>query len=261
MIQDFAASDRTALLCVHKGGQIEIDASNLELGPLVELLSFRQRSLPPDARLKIGGSGSALHAALKAMPDQSAWAFAESGHVGALRVQPDRPSAEDVVTQQKFLLAIRQKLELNGLSLKPAQALTGAAGELIDNIGQHAGENWQALAAYQIDAGSFWLAVGDSGKGVLASYAQMPDICNAQGALRAAVIDHRSSTGDPVRGLGFTKMLRALSAMDASLRVRSDDASLEHEGSAGAGAWVFREQVLLSGFVVSAHVRWQVDRA
>ena len=257
MIEDFAASDRTALICAHKGGQIELDASALQLGPLVELLSFRQRSLSAETKLRLSGSGSPLYAALKAMPSHSAWAYTESGSIGALRAQPHQPSVEGELCQQRFLLAIRQKLELCGVPLKSSQALAGAAGELIDNIGEHAGDSWQALAAYQIEAGSFWLSVGDSGMGSLASYAKMPDIGTAQDALKAAVITHRSSTGDPERGLGFRQVLHALNAMDASLRIRSDNISLENEGTSGSGTWIFREQVPLRGFVVSAHIRWR----
>ena len=176
--------------------------------------------------------------------------------MGALRVRAGPPSNDDDIVQQQFLMDVRKRLELAGVPNLSCQALTGAAGELIDNIGQHAGPQCEALAAFEISAGSVWLAIGDSGVGAWQTYRAMPEVQSARHALEAAVIEHRSSTGDPTRGLGFRQVLRALRSMDAALRVRSGDASLEIEGVGGAGSWVSREQQHLQGFVVSAHVRW-----
>ena len=117
------------------------------------------------------------------------------------------------------------------------------------------------MAAFDITPGNFWLAVGDSGVGALATYSAMPEVQSARQALDAAVVEHRSSTGDPARGLGFRQVLGALRSMDAALRVRSGDASLEIEGVGGSGNWVSREQQQLCGFVVSAHVRWGAQRS
>ena len=260
MIQDFAAADRATLRCSRVLGLTEVDASAVALGPLVELLTFRRRSVPANSELKLSGNGTHLSIALKAMHADAAWAYQTSGAVGALRLQPGRPSNDDDIVQQQFLMDIRKRLEIDGVSKSSCQALTGAAGELIDNIGQHAGPQGEALAAFEISAGSFWLTVGDSGVGALATYAAMQDVQTARQAMEAAVIAHRSSTGDPARGLGFQQVLNALRSMDAALRVRSGDASLEIEGAGGSGSWMSREQQHLQGFVVSAHVRWGAGR-
>lgn len=256
MIKDFAASDRITLRCSKIQGCTEVDARTLHLGPSIELLTFRRRSLPPGAELKLLGNGTPLSIALKAMPSDTAWAYRTSGSIGALRVQAGRPSNADDIVQQQFLMDIRKRLELEGVPKSSAQALTGAAGELIDNIGQHAGPQGEALAAFDITQGSFWLAVGDSGVGALATYSAMREVQSARQALEVAVVEHRSSTGDPARGLGFRRVLGALRSMDAALRVRSGDASLEIEGTGGSGNWMSREQQHLRGFVVSAHVQW-----
>lgn len=260
MIRDFAASDRVTLKCGKVVGLTEVDGSTLQLGPLVELLTFRRRSVPAGAELKLLGNGTHLSVALTGMPADTAWAYRTSGEVGALRVQAGHPSNDDDIVQQQFLMDIRKRLELAGVPKSSCQALTGAAGELIDNIGEHAGPQCEALAAFEISAGSFWLTIGDSGGGVLATYRAMPEIQSARHALEAAVVEHRSSTGDPTRGLGFRQVLKALRSMDAALRVRSGDASLEIEGVGGTGNWVSREQQHLQGFVVSAHVRWDSRR-
>jgi len=241
-------------------GLTEVDGSTLQLGPLVELLTFRRRSVPASAELKLQGKGTSLSVALNGMPADAAWAYRTMEAVGALRVQAGHPSNDDDIVQQQFLMDIRKRLELEGVPKSSCQALTGAAGELIDNIGQHAGPQCEALAAFEISAGSFWLTIGDSGIGALATYRAMPEVQSARHALEAAVVEHRSSTGDPTRGLGFKQVLKALRSMDAALRVRSGDASLEIEGVGGSGNWVSREQQHLQGFVVSAHVRWDDRR-
>ena len=261
MIRDFAVSDIITLMCSKTLGCTEVDARTLQLGPSIELLAFRRRSIPPGAELKLMGHGTPLSTALKAMPSDTAWAYRTSDSIGVLRVQAGHPSNVDDIVQQQFLMDIRKRLEQEGVPKSSAQALTGAAGELIDNIGQHAGTQCEALAAFDITPGNFWLAVGDSGVGALATYSAMPEVQSARQALDAAVVEHRSSTGDPARGLGFRQVLGALRSMDAALRVRSGDASLEIEGVGGSGNWVSREQQQLCGFVVSAHVRWGAQRS
>jgi hypothetical protein len=201
MNQSFAVSDRTTLRCSQVPGLTEVDVASLELGPLVELWIFRRRSLPEGANLKLRGAGVALSEALKGMPSGSVWAYRKAKGCSVLRVKAGAPSDEDDLVQQQFLLDIRKELERHGAGTSAAQALTGAAGELIDNVGEHAGSDCEALAAFQISSGSMWLSVGDSGKGVLATYNTTPEISSAQDALSAAVLQHRSSTGDPARGL------------------------------------------------------------
>lgn len=256
MLKDFTASDLTTLRCTKVSGVTEINAASLQLGPLVELLTFGRRSLPRVAELSFVETDCRLFTAIAMMPPDSAWAYKTIDGVGALRVRAGKPNVNDDVVQQQFLMDIRVRLEQHGVPITAAKALTGAAGELIDNIGEHAGSDAQAIAAFDISQGSLWLSMGDCGKGVLATYNSMPDIQNSSQALNAAVIKNRSSTGDSARGNGFKSVLRALQNMDASVRVRSDNASVEYEGMAGSGRWFEREQTHLRGFVVSAHIRW-----
>ena len=126
-------------MCSQALGCTEVDARTLQLGPSIELLAFRRRSIPPGAELKLMGHGTPLSTALKAMPSDTAWAYRTSDSIGVLRVQAGHPSNVDDIVQQQFLMDIRKRLEQEGVPKSSAQALTGAAGELIDNIGQHAG--------------------------------------------------------------------------------------------------------------------------
>lgn len=257
MIRDYALADQLTLQCRLSQGVHEVDAGSLAVGPLVELLTFRRRSLDSKTVLKIRASGSGIQRAIGTTSSASTLKYGVDGAIGVLRIRPGF-SRDDDLPLQTFLLDVRKRLGAAGVPQTSAQALTGAAGELVDNLDQHAGPEWEALAIYEISSDGFWFSVGDSGQGVLATYKSRADVQSTGQALVAAVIEHRSSTGDPARGLGFRKVLDALRSMDAMLRVRSGDASLECEGFGGSGRWVVREQVPLSGFVVSVHVRWSL---
>lgn len=255
MLQDFIPTDSASLRCLSGAGEFALDGDGLQLGPLTEMLIFRRRSLRPGVSVRLGACGD-LGECLRALPGGQSWAFSQTGAAGVLRIQHGSPSEEDDLVRHQFLLALLRSATDASMPRAAAQALAGAAGEMIDNIEQHAGPGEDALAAFRVTSGALWLVVGDAGKGMLPTYAKFSDVSTAQDALRAAVVEHRSSTGDPVRGQGFRDLLRALQSLDASLRVRTGDASLETEGSAGAQQWALREQVELIGCVVSAHVRW-----
>ena len=138
--------------------------------------------------------------------------------------------------------------------------MKGAFAELISNVSEHAGEAANGIAAYDLRAESMWLAVADSGQGVVRGFvANAPDLAglDAATALGWAVVDHRSRFSRPGRGTGFSTVMRAMLTLDAALRVRSDDASIEIEGAASGADWVVRDQDPLRGFIVSLHVRWR----
>jgi len=255
MLTDFAIADSTTLQCLRGGSEVVIGGDALSLGPLVETLMFRRRSIRPGLRLKIS-IPQEIGSALRQLPEGRTWSFGRGGAVGVLRAQHGKPSEEDELESQRFLLALLRSATSAGMPRPAAQAIAGAAGELLDNIAQHAGPGEDALAAFSAEAGSLWLSVGDAGQGMLPTYSQYPAVTTAKEALHMAVVEHRSSTGEPQRGQGFRDLLRALGSLDASLRVRTGDASLECEGPASARPWVSREQVQLLGCVVSAHLRW-----
>jgi len=255
MLQDFIPTDSASLKCLSGAGEFALDGEELQLGPLAEMLFFRRRSLRPGVSIRLGECGD-FGECLRALPGRQNWAFSRNGAVGVLRIQHGRPSEGDDLIRHQFLLALLRSATEATMPKVAAQALAGAAGEMIDNIEQHAGSGEDALAAFRVTSNALWLVVGDAGKGMLPTYAGFSDVLTAQDALRTAVVEHRSCTGDPARGQGFRDLLRALQSLDASLRVRTGDASLETEGAAGAQQWALREQVELVGCVVSAHLRW-----
>lgn len=255
MLADFAIVDATTIRALSDECHIEVDGRAFAIGPLVETLIFRRRSLKHGGRINLSLLGS-VGEAFRRLPQGLTWAVSLKEDVGILRIQHGKPTEHDELQAHQFLLKLLQNASAAGMPKQAAQALSGAAGELIDNIKEHAGPGENALAAFAAQKGSLWLTVGDAGLGMLPTYVHYPEVKSAKEALRMAVVEHCSSTGDPERGMGFRKLLRSLSSLDASLRVRTGDASLECEGSAGARPWVSREQVQLVGCVVSAHLRW-----
>lgn len=256
MLADFNRVDHATLRCGADSGEVRIDGGDLMLGPLIELLMFRRKSLYPSVQLRVDGGETNLSKALRLLPAGTHWAWAKNDSVGVLRLPHSEGTDSDEDVKHAFLLELRKRLGDEGVAIPSAQAIVGATGEMVDNIWQHAGPGLNAIAAYQIQAKSLWISIGDCGRGMLATYETHDDVKTAQDALRAAVREHRSSTGDAGRGQGFRKLLAVLSSMDASLRVRTGDASLETEGLALDGKWTFREQVPLVGCVVSAHLKW-----
>lgn len=255
MLSDFHSVDSATLECSSGEGEVTLSADQLPLGPLIEALVFRRRSLTAATRLKVTYS-TEISAAVRQFAPGKVWSYAQAKNFGLLKVQHGEASETDGVEQHKFLLGLLSSASTSGMPKKSAQALTGAAGELIDNIAQHAGGGSNALASFSLSQNSLWIAVGDAGQGIFKTYSNFPEIKSNEDALKAAVIVHRSSTGDPQRGAGFKDLLRALGSFDASIRVRTGTASLECEGPAGSRRWLLREQVQLLGCIVSAHLRW-----
>lgn len=256
MLADFGRVDHATLRCSAGSGEVRIDGADLALGPLVELLMFRRKSLDPSVQLRVEGGEINLSKALRLLPAGTHWAWAKCDQIGVLRLPHSEGADSDEDVKHAFLLELRKRLDDESVAAPSAQAIVGATGEMVDNIWQHAGPGQDAIAAFQIQAKSLWISIGDCGRGMLATYATHDDVKTTHDALRAAVREHRSSTRQPGRGQGFRKLLDVLSSMDASLRVRTGDASLETEGLALDGKWTFREQVLLVGCVVSAHLKW-----
>jgi hypothetical protein len=140
-----------------------------------------------------------------------------------------------------------------------SRLVKGAFAELIGNVSEHAGDSTHGIAAYDLRCNGMWLAVADSGQGVVRGYvSHTPDLAGLEAAtaLRWAVVAHRSRLSGSGRGTGFSTVMRAMLTLDGTLRVRSDDASIEIEGASSGGSWVVCDQDMLKGFVVSLHFRW-----
>lgn len=140
--------------------------------------------------------------------------------------------------------------------------LKGAVVELISNISEHAGSGARGVAGFEMTPKGVAVTVADSGRGIVAGYVDAdPDLdgLTADDALIMAVAEHKSrfSKNQSGRGTGFNTVVNVLRSLDATLRVRSGDSSIQSEGDPSDPSWALREQVELRGFVVSLILNWR----
>ncbi len=229
-----------------------VDATGSCFAELIELLMLRRNS-PERVQIRDSSPRGAQFRALLS----SECAFRWSDGVGLYHAAPGCASLADEVND--FADRARVALGEAGMVSQASLRLSGALHELLCNIDEHAGSNATCLAGYSVEEGEAWVCVADTGDGVLAGYegaalGEKPS--DSREALRWAVLRHRSRTGEPGRGTGFQTVANALRSLDGSLRVRSDDASLELAQQSSDVSSLVREQGHLRGFVVSMHVRW-----
>lgn len=252
--QHFAASDDAAELLSQDGAAPQtVDATGACLGELVELLMLK-RSAP--GTLTIRDRSARGHLFRKLLAGERPFSCVDG--LGLYHASPGQAAIADEATD--FADEARGALRAAGLVESAAWRLSGALRELLDNVDQHGGNEATCLSGFSVQPGEAWLCVADTGGGVLAGYrssglAVLP--ADAEEALKWAVLEHRSRTGMTERGTGFQTVANALRSLDASMRVRSDDASLELEQQGSAGDALLREQGQLSGFVVTMHLRWR----
>lgn len=177
--------------------------------------------------------------------------------LGLYRAPPGRAESADEATD--FADHAQAALKRAGLQHDAAVRLSGVLHELLGNVDEHAGGAATCLSGYSVQPREAWLSVADAGAGVLAGYAtstlsSKPG--DAREALDWAVVSHRSRKSERGRGTGFQTVSNALRSLDASLRVRSDDASIELVQQGADGRALIRQQGELRGFVVSIHLRW-----
>jgi hypothetical protein len=115
-----------------------------------------------------------------------------------------------------------------------AAGLTGALGEMVDNVLLHSGKPESAIVGYSSVTGSFEYVVADAGIGVLGSLRRNSEyhhLTDAGTALQTALTEGESRFGRASgHGLGFRQVFLSLASLQGSLRFRSGDHSLELDG-------------------------------
>jgi hypothetical protein len=101
---------------------------------------------------------------------------------------------------------------------------------MADNVIQHSGTDAEhparGVAGYHVEPQQFSFAVGDVGRGVLASLQENPDwaaLRDSPSALRAAVSEQATRRPDKQFGDGFRKLYEWLADFHGILRFRSGD--------------------------------------
>lgn len=233
---------------------VALDPDTLKLGPFVEALVLR-KSWPS---LNLAPSEEPRRRVIsRAAKELSGSAFAD--RFGAFFIRP--PSEQTDNQALAFGEELARRVGEAGLSDKARILLKGATVELVGNVGEHAGPEARGIAVFEMFAGGVCVSVADAGDGVVAAYVRAdPKLVGlrAEDALEMAVVKHQSrlAASQPGRGTGFRTVASAMRSLDATLRVRSGDASLEIEGHPDDAEWLLREQIELRGFVVSLTLCW-----
>lgn len=250
--QRFARSDDIAAVLAGQTDQsVRVDASGIALGALLELLMLKRGAHRRVTVTDASSRGRLLRRLLK-----SSLPYLGEGARGVLHRRPGHDS--DAATND-FADTFRAQLVAAGVVTTAALRLAGALHELLTNVDEHAGDGVDGLGAYEVLGREAWMVVADSGRGVLGGYQASPladKPADAEQALKWAVIEHRSRTGDPTRGTGFQTVIQSMRSLDGCVRVRSDEASIELEQEADRSRFLLREQGKLRGFVVSVLLRW-----
>lgn len=125
-----------------------------------------------------------------------------------------------------------------------ADSLTGALFEMADNIAQHSGPSsatpCPGLVGYYAHDGHVAFAVGDSGRGVLASLQDNPawaHLPNSKEALVAVINNHASRRPNLGDGEGFKQVFRSLADLNGLVILCSQEGRLRlHQTSQGRQA-------------------------
>jgi hypothetical protein len=229
------------------------------LGPLVEL-EFGRSVNPSQFRMVKSNSPSALGIA------EALEVGRKSGHraddyFGLLPIPNETPAVADSESLSQWALRFRTSAIRRGCPTLFASALAAVLGELIDNVGEHAGSPSMALAGFRVEPGTVEIVVYDAGFGALSRlrenprYSALPD---AAAALRAIVFDHATRHSDESNhGHGVRQIFRTLAGREGTLRFRSEDHSLElgDGGFIESGRLESRSEARLPGFGVSVLCR------
>ncbi|MDI3290721.1 hypothetical protein [Polyangium sp. 15x6] len=146
------------------------------------------------------------------------------------------PSPSDWRPGQPFLLfqeRFKTALVRGGLASRFAAALACALHEMASNAAEHAISDLPPVASYEIASTGWSFSVTDVGGGIIDSlrrnpaYSGLPDDVSA---VRLALRDGVSVTGQKGRGYGFTSVFRALVNRMCTIRLRSTGAVGNWEG-------------------------------
>jgi anti-sigma regulatory factor (Ser/Thr protein kinase) len=251
--QRFAQSDDAAQVMTRAVDSLRVDASGASLGTLVELLMLRRTA---GRRVSVADSSSRGRMLRRLLASRRL--FVSDGACGAIHRPAGGNAATDAASSD-FAKSFQTQLASAGVQATAAGRLSAALHELLTNIDEHAGDAVDGLGAFEVMDREAWMVVADSGRGVLAGYVESPlpvRPATAEEALTWAVIENRSRTGDPQRGLGFRSVIQSVRSLDGCVRVRSDSASLELVQAGDRPKFLVREQGHLRGFVVSVQLRW-----
>jgi anti-sigma regulatory factor (Ser/Thr protein kinase) len=225
------------------------------LDPFMEMRQLcADRLLPvPDEApwLDLDGAAS-FHAALRAGRRQWTGAAAGFFRIG------EHWTGEDT-DWIGFGLAAQKAATASGFHRRIAAQFAAALDEMASNICEHSGARTSGIAAFRAGADEFEFAVADRGMGVLESLRSNDSFGSLRDhgeALRLALTDGVTRTGEPGRGKGFRPIFVGLANLSGALRFRSGDHAYVIDGQKIDTMYAKTAQkVPLQGFLISVACR------
>lgn len=131
----------------------------------------------------------------------------------------------------------RSLVDHGGYAKPLATGLSGALGEMTDNVLRHStdeeGTPAPAVVGYTVGGAEFEFVVADVGRGALASLRSIPawrELKDAKSALDAIVTRGATRRSGQTVGGGFRDLFTALVDLAGELRLRTDDAAITLDG-------------------------------
>ena len=203
----------------------------VELGPYFEWLWLR-RAGHRLGRVMVSSTLERLrHPLVRGL---SVWTGSSPPISGFIRVRRHQAAFDDVAWIS-FRRAFERAALSSGLSTQHAKQLTGALGELEDNIHEHSEAASTGIVAYYSRPGTFEFVVLDRGIGVLSSLRRCQEyaaVVDHGHALEIALANGNSRYGKQSgRGYGFQDLYLGIANSRARLRFRSGDHLYELDGT------------------------------
>ena len=127
----------------------------------------------------------------------------------------------------RCLRGFEKALNANGFPIGLSRALTGALGELVDNVWQHSGTEVPGLIGYQVGRRCLTFGVTDTGMGILDSLRTSPKhrfLTTSMDALETAILPGVSR--HEFGGYGFSTLFQAIAELWGITRLRTGEAVL-----------------------------------
>jgi anti-sigma regulatory factor (Ser/Thr protein kinase) len=231
------------------------------VGVAIELLLFNSVNNVQSIRdtLTIDFSGLTKLVDLVDSP-YSLWISPFSQDVGFVRTSQNGKMLEDQWMQ--FGVAAQKCAISCGIHRVAAARLVGALGELRSNIFEHSERSDSGIIAFQAHNDGMEFVVADLGVGLLTSLrhnAEFAHLKDHGAALRTALTDGVSRSGEPGRGLGFRAVFLGLANAVGELRFRTGDHVLTTSGeSPSLIAGTLLQRAHFGGLLVQ--IRWRSSR-
>lgn len=158
-----------------------------------------------------------------------------------------------------LLFSVQKALNVSRKTGRARKQIAGGIEEMVDNIYEHSEAPNTGLIAFHGSPEAVQVSIGDGGIGVLASLRTNPKFSflrDTGTAMAEALKDQNSRYGPGEdRGYGFGTLIRSLNSLDAELRFRSGDYSLEIAGrNPSERIPRISQKAELQGFVVSLQI-------